>query len=132
MMPVHSIQFCVGYDPYRNARICLVKYEDGEMRYILHAVGYYVGQEVISSRDAPIFVGNAVPLDKVPIGTMVHNIEMHPDFGGAIEPGQQVLLQLFSPVRESISLSRCPAPRYGCCPKIPGAPLERWAALKHN
>jgi len=74
----------IEYDPYRNARICLVKYEDGEMRYILHAVGYYVGQEVISSRDAPIFVGNAVPLDKVPIGTMVHNIEMHPDFGGAI------------------------------------------------
>eukprot|EP00439_Symbiodinium_sp_Y106_P003097 s50_g1.t1 len=48
----------IEYDPYRNARICLVKYEDGEMRYILHAVGYFVGQEVISSEDAPIFVGH--------------------------------------------------------------------------
>lgn len=74
----------IEYDPYRNARICLVKYEDGEMRYILHAVGYFVGQEVISSDDAPIFVGNAMPLDKVPLGTMVHNIEMQPGFGGQI------------------------------------------------
>ncbi|CAL1142801.1 unnamed protein product [Cladocopium goreaui] len=74
----------IEYDPYRNARICLVKYEDGEMRYILHGVGYFVGQEVISSADAPIFVGNAVPLDKVPIGTMVHNIEMNPTNGGVI------------------------------------------------
>lgn len=74
----------IEYDPYRNARICLVKYEDGEMRYILHAVGYFIGQEVISSGDAPIFVGNALPLDKVPIGTMVHNIEMNPMNGGQI------------------------------------------------
>ncbi|CAJ1361812.1 unnamed protein product [Effrenium voratum] len=74
----------VEYDPYRNARICLVEYEDGEKRYILHAVGYFVGQEIISSADAPIFVGNAVPLDKVPIGTMVHSIEKNPTFGGAV------------------------------------------------
>ncbi|CAK0817577.1 unnamed protein product, partial [Prorocentrum cordatum] len=62
------------YDPYRNARICLVRYEDGEKRYILHAIGFFVGQEVIASADAPIFVGNAMPLDNVPIGTQIHNI----------------------------------------------------------
>jgi large subunit ribosomal protein L2 len=66
----------IEYDPYRNARICLVKYEDGERRYILHALGFFVGQEVISSEDAPCFVGNAMPLDNVPLGTQVHNIAM--------------------------------------------------------
>mmetsp|Transcript_17885 Transcript_17885/g.39249 ORF Transcript_17885/g.39249 Transcript_17885/m.39249 type:complete len:403 (-) Transcript_17885:70-1278(-) len=74
----------IEYDPYRNARICLVSYEDGERRYILHAVGYFVGQQIISGTDAPIFVGNALPLDKVPIGTMVHNVEMNPGDGGAV------------------------------------------------
>jgi large subunit ribosomal protein L2 len=74
----------IEYDPYRNCRICLVKYEDGERRYILHAFGFFVGQQVISDRSAPIFVGNAMPLEQVPIGTMVHNIEMHPRFGGAL------------------------------------------------
>ncbi|CAE8735744.1 unnamed protein product [Polarella glacialis] len=68
----------VEYDPYRNARICLVKYEDGERRYVLHALGFFVGQQIISAADAPIFVGNAMPLDKIPIGTMVHNVELHP------------------------------------------------------
>lgn len=64
----------IEYDPYRNARICLVKYEDGERRYILHAIGFFVGQEIISSDDAPVFVGNAMPLDNVPLGTQIHNI----------------------------------------------------------
>jgi large subunit ribosomal protein L2 len=68
----------VEYDPFRNARICLVKYEDGEKRYILHAIGYFVGQQVIADEDAPVFVGNAMPLDKIPIGTTVHNVETLP------------------------------------------------------
>mmetsp|Transcript_114076 Transcript_114076/g.285379 ORF Transcript_114076/g.285379 Transcript_114076/m.285379 type:complete len:422 (-) Transcript_114076:44-1309(-) len=68
----------IEYDPYRNARICLVNYEDGEKRYILHAVGFFVGQQVIADEEAPIYVGNAMPLDKIPVGTQVHNIEMHP------------------------------------------------------
>eukprot|EP00933_Yihiella_yeosuensis_P076169 TRINITY_DN8580_c0_g1_i1.p1 TRINITY_DN8580_c0_g1~~TRINITY_DN8580_c0_g1_i1.p1 ORF type:complete len:422 (-),score=79.58 TRINITY_DN8580_c0_g1_i1:143-1363(-) len=74
----------VEYDPYRNCRICLVGYEDGEKRYILHAQGFFVGQQVISAVDAPVFVGNAMPLDKIPIGTMVHLIETHPGMGGNI------------------------------------------------
>jgi len=74
----------VEYDPYRNARICLVRYEDGERRYILYAVGFFVGQQVTSAPDAPVFVGNAMPLDNVPIGTMIHNIEMWPGKGGQL------------------------------------------------
>jgi len=74
----------IEYDPYRNTRICLVRYEDGDRRYILYALGFFVGQQVISAPDAPIFVGNALPLDQVPIGTMVHNIEMWPGHGGQL------------------------------------------------
>lgn len=74
----------IEYDPYRNTRICLVGYEDGTKMYILYALGFFVGQQIIASQDAPVFVGNAMPLDKVPIGTMVHNIEMHPERGGAL------------------------------------------------
>lgn len=74
----------IEYDPYRNCRICLVKYEDGEMRYILHAMGFFVGQQVIAAEDAAVFVGNAMPLDNVPIGTQIHNIAMHPWTPGRI------------------------------------------------
>lgn len=74
----------IEYDPYRNARICLVKYEDGEKRYVIHAMGFFIGQQIISDEDAPVFVGNAMPLDKVPVGTMVHNIEMHQGKSGQL------------------------------------------------
>merc|ERR1719282_54810 len=65
------------YDPFRNARLALVKYEDGEYRYHLHALGYYVGQQLLADEMAPPYVGNALPLVKVPIGTNVHCIEQH-------------------------------------------------------
>lgn len=74
----------IEYDPYRNSRICLVKFEDGEYRYVLHAMGYFIGQQIISSEDAPVFVGNAMPIDNIPIGTMVHNIEMNAGMGAGI------------------------------------------------
>lgn len=69
----------VEYDPFRGARICLVKYEDGERRYILHATGYFVGQQIIADEEAPVFVGNAMPLSEVPTGTQVHNVQVRPD-----------------------------------------------------
>jgi len=74
----------IEYDPFRNTRVCLVKYEDGERRFILYAMGFFVGQQVIAAPDAPVFVGNAMPLDNVPIGTMVHNVEMASGHGGVI------------------------------------------------
>jgi large subunit ribosomal protein L2 len=74
----------IEYDPFRKARISLVEYEDGEKRYILAAMGFFVGQQVIASEDAPVFVGNAMPLNNVPVGTLVHNIEAKRRFGGAI------------------------------------------------
>jgi len=74
----------IEYDPFRNTRVCLVKYEDGERRFILYAMGFFVGQQVIAAPDAPVFVGNAMPLDVVPIGTMVHNVENRAGKGGVI------------------------------------------------
>ena len=72
------------YDPNRTAHIALVAYEDGERRYILAPKGVYAGAEIRSGSDAPIKPGNAMPLRNVPMGTMVHNIEMKPGKGGQI------------------------------------------------
>ncbi|MBT9312324.1 50S ribosomal protein L2 [Leptothoe kymatousa] len=74
----------VEYDPNRNARISLVQYEDGEKRYILHPVGLAVGSSIIASPEAPLEVGNALPLHKMPLGTSVHNVELYPGRGGQI------------------------------------------------
>ncbi|MEO0989178.1 MAG: 50S ribosomal protein L2, partial [Cyanobacteria bacterium J06639_14] len=74
----------VEYDPNRNARIALLQYQDGEKRYILHPASLKVGTEVISGPEAPIEVGNALPLHKVPLGTVVHNVELQPGKGGQI------------------------------------------------
>ena len=72
----------VEYDPNRTCFIALIAYKDGEKRYILAPEGIQVGQEVISSEDAAPDTGNTLPLKKIPFGTVVHNIELHPGQGG--------------------------------------------------
>jgi large subunit ribosomal protein L2 len=74
----------IEYDPNRNARIASVLYQDGERRYILAPVGLEVGAKIISSDDAPLEAGNALPLDKIPVGAQIHNIEIKPGKGGQI------------------------------------------------
>ncbi|NJK34934.1 MAG: 50S ribosomal protein L2 [Oscillatoriales cyanobacterium SM2_2_1] len=74
----------VEYDPNRNARIALVQYEDGEKRYILHPKGLNVGDTVIASETATFDIGNAMPLGNIPLGTMVHNVELVAGKGGQI------------------------------------------------
>ncbi len=75
----------VEYDPYRNCRICLVTYADGEKRYILQASGMQVGDKVQSAVSGlDIKTGNAMQLMSIPVGTMVHNIELNPGHGGQI------------------------------------------------
>src|SRR3989304_2700331 len=66
----------IEYDPNRNAEVALILYEDGERRYILAPDGIKEGDKVISSDVAPIEKGNALPLDKIPAGTAIHNIEI--------------------------------------------------------
>ena len=73
----------VEYDPNRSARIALVTYADGEKRYILHPVGVKVGDTIVSGSEAiDILPGNALPLKNMPLGTMVHNVELKPGKGG--------------------------------------------------
>lgn len=72
----------IEYDPNRSARIALVSYADGEKRYILAPLGLQVGDSVISSVTADIKVGNALPLANIPVGTVVHNVELSPGRGG--------------------------------------------------
>ena len=74
----------IEYDPNRNARIALVNYEDGEKRYILHPNNVSVGDKIISGTNVPLSVGNTLPLEEIPLGTSIHNIELIPNRGGQI------------------------------------------------
>lgn len=74
----------IEYDPNRSARIALVVYADGEKRYILAPLGMKVGDKIIASDTADIRPGNALLLAKIPVGTMVHNIELTPGKGGQL------------------------------------------------
>lgn len=72
----------IEYDPNRNVGIALTIYQDGEKRYTLAPFGLKVGEKIISSPDAPIELGNALPLGKIPAGTQIHNIEIVAGKGG--------------------------------------------------
>ncbi|RLC88567.1 MAG: 50S ribosomal protein L2 [Chloroflexi bacterium] len=72
----------IEYDPNRSARIALLVYADGEKRYIIAPLGLQVGDTVTSGSDAEVSVGNALPLKRIPLGTLVHNIELNAGRGG--------------------------------------------------
>jgi len=72
----------IEYDPNRNVRISLVYYADGEKRYILTPEGLNVGDVIVSGTDVAIQTGNALPLELIPLGTIVHNVELIPGRGG--------------------------------------------------
>ena len=74
----------VEYDPNRSARIALVTYADGEKRYILQPAGVKVGDTIVSGTSVDILPGNALPLKSIPLGTLVHNLEIRPGKGGQI------------------------------------------------
>jgi large subunit ribosomal protein L2 len=74
----------IEYDPNRTANIALINYADGEKRYILAPKGLEVGMTIVSGPEADIKVGNALPLQNIPMGTTIHNIEMKPGKGGQL------------------------------------------------
>ncbi|PTL38460.1 50S ribosomal protein L2 [Alkalicoccus saliphilus] len=74
----------IEYDPNRSANIALINYVDGEKRYILAPKGLKVGTEITSGKDADIKVGNALQLKDIPVGTIIHNIELRPGKGGQL------------------------------------------------
>jgi len=74
----------IEYDPNRNAFISLINYLDGEKRYILHPENLKVGDSIASGKSLPIQIGNSLPLDSIPLGTDVHNVELFPGKGGQL------------------------------------------------
>lgn len=74
----------IEYDPNRSSNIALVRYTDGEKRYIIAPKGLTVGMEVFSGVGSDIKPGNTLPLEKIPVGTLIHNIELHPGKGGQL------------------------------------------------
>ena len=78
---VPGLVYSIEYDPNRTANIALIKYADGEWRYILAPEGLQKGQEIMSGEKAQVKIGNALPLAKIPTGTVIHNIEMQPGRG---------------------------------------------------
>jgi len=74
----------IEYDPNRSANIALVQYEDGEKRYIIAPVGLYVNDVIVCSENADIRPGNALPIANIPVGTIIHNIELMPGKGAQL------------------------------------------------
>jgi large subunit ribosomal protein L2 len=86
----------VEYDPTRSARIALLFYADGAKAYIIAPNGLKIGQQVISGADVAPEIGNALPLSKIPLGTIVHNVELQPGKGGAIARSAGSFVQLLA------------------------------------
>ena len=86
----------IEYDPNRSAFIALVKYEDGELRYILAPVGLKAGDVVVASAAADIKPGNCLPLANIPVGTIIHNIELNPGRGAQLVRSAGAAAQLMA------------------------------------
>nr|YP_009244220.1 ribosomal protein L2 [Gelidium elegans]AMK96462.1 ribosomal protein L2 [Gelidium elegans] len=94
----------IEYDPNRNARIALISYEDGDKRYILHPRSLNIGSIILAGINAPIEVGNALPLSSIPLGTAVHNIEIKPKKGGQIVRAAGTYAQIVAKEGDSVTL----------------------------
>ena len=84
------------YDPNRSSHIALVEYANGEKRYIIAPQGLTVGQEVVSGASADIKVGNALPLNNIPVGTFIHNVELYPGKGAQLARAAGNMAQLMA------------------------------------
>ncbi len=94
----------IEYDPNRSAWIALVTYADGDKRYILQPLGLKVGDPVVAGNNVDILPGNALPLKNIPLGTMVHNVELKPGKGGQIARSAGAAVQLVAKEAEYASV----------------------------
>lgn len=94
----------IQYDPNRNARIALLRYEDGEKRYILHPRGLNVGEILISDLNAPVNPGNAMPLRNIPLGAEIHNVEFQPGSGGQLARSAGTVVQILAKEGNMVTL----------------------------
>ena len=93
---VPAVVKTIEYDPNRSARIALLFYADGEKRYILAPNGLQIGQQLLSGAEAAPEVGNALPLQNIPLGTVIHNLELRPGQGAALVRSAGTFAQLTS------------------------------------
>jgi len=94
----------IEYDPNRSARIALVTYADGEKRYILQPLGLKVGDSIVAGANADILPGNTLPLKNIPLGTLLHNVELKPGKGGQIARSAGSSVQLVAKEGEYASV----------------------------
>jgi large subunit ribosomal protein L2 len=94
----------IEYDPNRNAQIALISYPNGEKAYILHPFGLKVGTRILSHESAPVSIGNALPLQNLPLGVEVHCIELHPGKGGQLARAAGSLAQIIAKEGTSVTL----------------------------
>ncbi len=86
----------IEYDPNRSARIALLVYADGEKRYIIAPLQLMVGDQVVSGPEAEVRVGNALPIQRIPLGTLIHNVELHPGRGAQLVRSAGAAAQLMA------------------------------------
>ena len=96
------------YDPNRSANIALIKYEDGELRYILAPVGLKAGHIIMTGPEADILPGNALPLANIPVGTVIHNVELYPGKGAQLARSAGVMAQLMGK-ENNLAMIRLPS-----------------------
>lgn len=101
---VEGVVKTIEYDPNRNAHIALIEYKDGERKYILHPKDLKVGDIIVAGEQVEIKTGNALPLKNIPLGIMVHNIELYPGQGGKIVRGAGTCAQVVAKEDEYIHL----------------------------
>ena len=93
---IEAIVKTIEYDPNRTANIALLQYADGEKRYIIAPIGLNVGDKVLSGEGADIKPGNALTIENIPVGTMIHNIELQPGKGGQLTRAAGMAAQLMA------------------------------------
>ena len=101
---IEAVVKTIEYDPNRSANIALLAYADGEKRYILAPVGLNVGDKILSGKEADIKAGNALPLEVIPVGTMVHNIELQPGKGGQFARAAGMAAQIMAREGKMVTL----------------------------
>lgn len=98
----------IEYDPNRSAHIALIQYEDGEKRYIIAPNGLKVGDTISAGKDADIKPGNALPLENIPVGTFIHNVELYPGKGAQLARSAGNMAQLMAK-EGNLALLRLPS-----------------------
>ena len=121
----------IEYDPNRSARIALLVYADGEKRYIVAPMGLKVGDSVVSSEtEAEVRVGNTLPLDRIPLGTMVHNVELYPGRGGQMVRAAGASAQLMAKEGDYVTL-RLPSGEMRLVRKVCKATVGQVGNVEH-